>query len=132
MSVIDDLSNGRRENIAAVADQISFVEGSILDDAKLRQAMRGADIVFHEAAIASVPRSVKEPALYFRVNAEGTLRTLEAARELKVRADIPGFRSVRRYFDIKGRLVLVAVTLHPGHLFSYFSKYERIDPSVRI
>ena len=58
--------------------------------------------------------------------------TEEQAHELKVRADMPGFRSVRRYFDLNGRLVLVAVTLHPGHLFSYFSKYERIDPSVRI
>ena len=58
--------------------------------------------------------------------------TEDQAHELKVRSDTPGFRSVRRYFDLKGRLVLVAVTLHPGHLFSYFSKYERIDPSVRI
>ena len=58
--------------------------------------------------------------------------TEEQAHELKVRADTPGFRSVRRYFDLKGRLVLVAVTLHPGNQFSYFSKYERIDPSVRI
>ena len=58
--------------------------------------------------------------------------TEDQAHELKVRADTPGFRSVRRYFDLKGRLALVAVTLHPGHLFSYFTKYERIDPSVRI
>ena len=41
--------------------------------------------------------------------------TEEQAHELKVRADTPGFRSVRRYFDLNGRLVLVAVTLHPGH-----------------
>jgi hypothetical protein len=38
---------------------------------------------------------------------------------------------VRRYFDLNNRLVLVAVTLHPGHLFSYFSRYERIDPAIR-
>jgi len=57
--------------------------------------------------------------------------TEEQARELKVRADTPGFRSVRRYFDLNGRLVLAAVTLHPGHLFSYFSRYERIDPAIR-
>ena len=54
--------------------------------------------------------------------------TEEQARELKVPPDTPGFRSVRRYFDIKGRLALVAVTLHPGHLFSYFTKFERSDP----
>jgi DNA-binding GntR family transcriptional regulator len=57
--------------------------------------------------------------------------TEEQARELKVRPDTPGFRSVRRYFDLNNRLVLVAVTLHPGHLFSYFSRYERIDPAIR-
>jgi UDP-glucose 4-epimerase len=84
-SVIDDLSNGLRENLASVADRVKFIEGSILDDAALRDAMTGAEIVFHQAAIASVPRSVKEPELYFRVNAEGTLRVLEAARTLNVR-----------------------------------------------
>jgi DNA-binding GntR family transcriptional regulator len=57
--------------------------------------------------------------------------TEEQARELKVRPDTPGFRSVRRYFDLNSRLVLVAVTLHPGPLFSYFSRYERIDPGIR-
>jgi GntR family transcriptional regulator len=57
--------------------------------------------------------------------------TEEQARELKVRPDTPGFRSVRRYFDSNGRLMVVAVTLHPGHMFSYFSRYERLDPSMR-
>ncbi len=55
--------------------------------------------------------------------------TPEQAEELKVRPDTPGFRSVRRYFNIKGRLVLVAVTLHPGNMFSYFTRYERSDSS---
>ncbi len=57
--------------------------------------------------------------------------TEEQAQELKVRANSPGFRSVRRYFDRKGRLLLVAVTLHPGHSFTYFSRYERMDPGIR-
>ena len=58
--------------------------------------------------------------------------TEEQAHELKVPLQTPGFRSVRRYFDIRGRLVLVAVTMHPGHLFSYFMRYERSDPRMRI
>lgn len=53
--------------------------------------------------------------------------TPEQAEELKVRPDTPGFRSVRRYFNIQGRLVLVAVTLHPGPMFNYFTRYERSD-----
>lgn len=76
VSVIDDLSNGLRENIRT--DQ--FVEGSILDQTKLARAIAGAEVVFHQAAVASVPRSVMEPRLYFEVNARGTLEFLEAAR----------------------------------------------------
>ncbi|MEO8958068.1 MAG: GntR family transcriptional regulator [Rudaea sp.] len=53
--------------------------------------------------------------------------TPEQAEELKVRPDTPGFRSVRRYFNIKGRLVLVAITLHPGPMFNYFTRYERSE-----
>jgi len=54
----------------------------------------------------------------------------EQAQELKVPVDTPGFRSVRRYFDLKGRLALVAVTLHPGPQFSYFIRYERREPAA--
>lgn len=80
VTVIDDLSNGLRDNLAAIADRIRFVEGSILDPIALKAAFEGVEIVFHQAAIASVPRSVKEPARYFEINATGTLRVLEAAR----------------------------------------------------
>lgn len=58
--------------------------------------------------------------------------TEEQALELKVPRDTPGFRSVRRYFDLRGRLALVAVTLHPGPSFSYFVRYERSDSAVRL
>jgi DNA-binding GntR family transcriptional regulator len=58
--------------------------------------------------------------------------TEEQARELQVPPDTPGFRSVRRYFDRRDRLVLVAVTLHPGPLFNYFIRYQRSDSSLRI
>ncbi len=58
--------------------------------------------------------------------------TADQAHELQVPLNTPGFRSLRRYFDLKGHLVLVALTLHPGHLFSYFSRYERSDASMRI
>lgn len=55
----------------------------------------------------------------------------EQAHELKVPMATPGFRSVRHYFDLKGHLVLVAVTLHPGPQFTYHMRYERIDPTMR-
>jgi nucleoside-diphosphate-sugar epimerase len=78
--IIDDLSNGRESNLAGITDRVRFVRGSILDEAALKEATEGAEIIFHLAAVASVPRSVKEPALYAQVNAMGTLRVLEAAR----------------------------------------------------
>jgi nucleoside-diphosphate-sugar epimerase len=78
--VLDDLSQGRRENLAGIVDRIRFVHGSILEPAALATAVEHAEIVYHLAAVASVPRSVREPALYLQVNAIGTLHVLEAAR----------------------------------------------------
>jgi len=85
VSVIDDLSNGLRSNLAGVQADIRFVEGSILDRSTVQNAIAGSEIVFHQAAIASVPRSVKEPELYFEVNAAGTLQVLEAVRAASVK-----------------------------------------------
>jgi UDP-glucose 4-epimerase len=85
VSVIDDLSNGLRENLTGLANHIRFIEGSILDAETLETALAGCEIVFHQAAIASVPRSVREPLLYFEVNARGTVEVLEAARRMGVR-----------------------------------------------
>ncbi len=83
VAVIDDLSNGLESNIAHLRDRIRFVRGSILDPIALKHATEDASIIFHQAAITSVPRSVREPELYHEVNATGTLRVLEAARKLK-------------------------------------------------
>jgi UDP-glucose 4-epimerase len=83
--IIDDLSNGLESNLAGIADRVRFVCGSILDEEALQEATEGAEIIFHQAAVASVPRSVKEPALYVQVNALGTLRVLEAARAAGVK-----------------------------------------------
>lgn len=78
--VLDDLSTGSEENLAHLADRIRFVPGSILEPGDLHQAAMGARIIFHLAAMTSVPGSVDEPELYYQVNATGTLRVLEAAR----------------------------------------------------
>lgn len=83
--VIDDLSNGKAENLKQVADRIELIESSILDAAALRAAMTETDVVFHLAALGSVPASIEQPAMYHEVNATGTLFVLEAARQLGVR-----------------------------------------------
>ncbi len=84
---LDDLSNGRETNLAQSADsgRLAFVRGSILDAELLRRVMHGCRFVFHQAALGSVPRSIKEPALYHQVNTTGTMQVLEAARAAGVK-----------------------------------------------
>jgi UDP-glucose 4-epimerase len=80
--VIDDLSNGRRENIAAHLEhgRVMFVQASILNEGALARAAEGCSVVFHQAALGSVPASVERPLVYHDVNGTGTVRVLEAAR----------------------------------------------------
>ncbi|HWB20471.1 MAG TPA: NAD-dependent epimerase/dehydratase family protein [Phycisphaerales bacterium] len=88
VTVVDDLSNGREANLEAVRSRVRFIHASILDTVAMTIALERASTIFHLAAIASVPRSVAEPELYFTVNAVGTLRVLEAARLKKIPAFI--------------------------------------------
>ena len=83
--VLDDLSSGKEENLAAVRDKIKLHIGSITDLAALQSACAGADYVIHLAARTSVPRSVANPIETNHVNIDGTLNVLVAARDAKVR-----------------------------------------------
>lgn len=83
--VLDDLSAGKEENLAEVRNKITFIKGSITDLEIVRKAFQEADYVLHLAARTSVPRSVKDPAETNRVNVEGTLNVLLAARDAKVK-----------------------------------------------
>lgn len=83
--VLDDLSAGKEENLAEVRSKISFIKGSITDLEVVRKAMHEADYVLHLAARTSVPRSVKDPIETNRVNIDGTLNVLVAARDAKVK-----------------------------------------------
>ena len=83
--VLDDLSSGKEENLAAVRDKIELHIGSITDLAALQSACVGADYVIHLAARTSVPRSVANPIETNHVNIDGTLNVLVAARDAKVR-----------------------------------------------
>jgi nucleoside-diphosphate-sugar epimerase len=83
--VLDDLSTGRRENLAAVWRAIRFVEGSVTHRETCRRVMEGVDCVLHQAAVTSVQRSVEEPLAVHDVNATGTLHILLAARDAGVR-----------------------------------------------
>lgn len=83
--VLDNLMTGKRENLAHLADKLEFIEADIRDAAAARQAMEGVSIVYHEAAIPSVPRSVAEPQLNHDANVNGTFNVLMAARDAGVK-----------------------------------------------
>ncbi|MFN0085571.1 MAG: SDR family oxidoreductase [Blastocatellia bacterium] len=83
--VLDNLMTGHRHNLAHLADKVEFIEGDIRDPEATRSAMEGIQIVFHEAAIPSVPRSVSEPRLNHDANVNGTFNVLMAARDAGVR-----------------------------------------------
>lgn len=82
--VIDDLSASELDGVAALVDRaperVPFVHGSVLDPLALQEAVEGAEVVFHLAAIASVAASLEDPERSFDVNATGTVRVAEAAR----------------------------------------------------
>jgi nucleoside-diphosphate-sugar epimerase len=83
--VLDDFSAGKEENLADVRNKITFIKGSITDIEVVRKAMREAEFVLHLAARTSVPRSVKDPLETNRINVEGTLNVLVAAKEFRVK-----------------------------------------------
>jgi len=82
--VLDNFSTGKRENLES-ATEVTLVEGSITDLPTVRNAMQGVDFVFHEAALASVQRSVDDPLTSNEVNVKGTLNVLVAARDAGVK-----------------------------------------------
>jgi nucleoside-diphosphate-sugar epimerase len=82
---LDNFSTGKRENVAPIRDQIELHEADLLDLDALHLACRGVDYVLHQAAIPSVPGSVKDPLGNNRANVDGTLNLLIAARDAKVK-----------------------------------------------
>jgi len=82
---LDNLITGRRENLSPIADRVEFIEGDIRDYATTLRAVKDASVIFHQAAVPSVPRSVADPALNHDINVNGTFNVLMAAREAGVR-----------------------------------------------
>ncbi len=83
--VLDNFETGKHENLAEIADRIELLEGDIRDKDIVERAVKGTDVVYHLAALGSVPRSMKDPATTHAVNVGGTFNVLLAARDAKVR-----------------------------------------------
>ena len=82
--VLDNLLTGSEENLEEVRRQIEFLHADIRDYDRIAPILNGADVVFHEAAIPSVPRSIQDPAPSHEVNIDGTFNVLRAAAAGKV------------------------------------------------
>ena len=83
--VIDNFFTGKRENLATFLSDITLCEGDIRDADFLAKAFKGVEIVFHEAALPSVPRSVADPILSNDININGTLNVLQMALKAGVK-----------------------------------------------
>lgn len=81
VTVIDDLSSGTMENIKHHQDRIEFIKGDILDENLMRKVLDKIDMICHQAALRSVPKSVERPFDYHNVNVTGTLKMFLIARE---------------------------------------------------
>lgn len=79
--VVDNLSTGKRDNLASLLEKVDFQVGDIRDMEFINEQMKDVDIVFHEAAIPSVERSIKDPLATNDSNIQGTLNVLLAAKE---------------------------------------------------
>lgn len=83
--VLDDFSSGREANLAAARDRIELLREDLSEPSAAERAVEGVEVVFHQGAVPSVPRSVEEPVRTNRVNVDGTLNILEASRRAGVR-----------------------------------------------
>jgi len=83
--VLDNLSTGKTANLAGVRDRIELIEGDLCDPASVTKSVQGVDTIFHEAALASVQRSVEKPLDTHAACVTGTLLLIDAARKASVR-----------------------------------------------
>ena len=83
--IFDNLATGRESNLAALKGRAQFIQGDLRDLASVRVAMQGVEVVFHQAALASVPRSIADPIKSLETNINGTQNVLLAARDSSVR-----------------------------------------------
>ena len=85
VTILDNLSTGSRSNFAEFADGVEFIEGDVSDTAAVERALEGVEYVFHQAALASVPRSVERPLDTHAACVTGTAVLLDASRRMGVR-----------------------------------------------
>jgi nucleoside-diphosphate-sugar epimerase len=83
--VLDNFSTGKRKNLEHLLDKIELIEGDIRDPEVCKKAVDGAEVVYHEAAVPSVPKSVADPVTSHEANVDGIFNMLMASRDAKVK-----------------------------------------------
>jgi UDP-glucose 4-epimerase len=83
--ILDNLSTGKRGNLDLLANKVEVIDGDLTDRAAVERAVKGAEVIFHQAALASVPRSVAQPLETNAACVTGTVNVLDAARQAGVR-----------------------------------------------
>jgi UDP-glucose 4-epimerase len=83
--VFDNFSTGKVDNLSSLAFKTELIKGDLADAEAVRRAMRGVEVVFHQGADPSVPRSMADPAACYAANVQGTVNVLQEAREAGVR-----------------------------------------------
>jgi UDP-glucose 4-epimerase len=114
--VLDNFSTGQRTNLADVADDVEVVEGELRSYERVHNAVRGVEVVFHQGALPSVPRSVQDPLTTSAVTFEGTLNVLLAARDEVARRIV--FASSSSVYGNGGTLPRTE-TQHPDPISPY-------------
>jgi UDP-N-acetylglucosamine/UDP-N-acetyl-alpha-D-glucosaminouronate 4-epimerase len=114
--VLDNFSTGNRANLSELGDDVELVEGELRSYERVHNAMRDVDLVFHQGALPSVPRSVQDPLTTSAVNVEGTLNVLLAARDLGARRVV--FASSSSIYGRQDTLPLVE-TARPDPISPY-------------
>lgn len=124
--VLDNFSHGKKANLTEVETHLDLRVGDITDLPTCREAVQGCAVVFHLAALGSVPRSVEEPILYNQVNIGGTLNILEACREQKVKRVVYSASS-SAYGDVSAD----PSSPPPPHPISPLPKVETMTPAPK-
>jgi UDP-glucose 4-epimerase len=114
--ILDNFSTGNRANLAELTGNVEVVEGELRSYERVHAATRGVEVVFHQGALPSVPRSVQDPLTTSAVNVEGTLNVLLAARDEGVRRIV--FASSSSVYGNSGELPRVE-TANPDPISPY-------------
>jgi UDP-N-acetylglucosamine/UDP-N-acetyl-alpha-D-glucosaminouronate 4-epimerase len=114
--VLDNFSTGNRTNLAELTGEVEVVEGELRSYERVHAATRGVEVVFHQGALPSVPRSVQDPLTTGAVNVEGTLNVLLAARDEGVRRIV--FASSSSVYGNSGDLPRIE-SAHPDPISPY-------------